>query len=304
MKQLTEDLSKKERMPKNVAEFLASNEYYYVPNYPCSFFDSSTLGTDDWNISKKDVNKVINLDYQLINTKNPQLQRFTVRIVDVVQSIDRFGVKAAICLNSPINAHPGNKRLIISRYLGKKFVPVIGLKDFFVDSSFEMLKIETMNDLYKIFGKEISIKIVSNKFLEVFYHGESHMRDKNGMDNFAKKAALIREQNSQCPDISNYLLQNGLEVVCGFNKTKKTKKIYKTFYSDKPTNKIYIEVLDNTILENKFNFWELFYHFDYENKVKVCKTKKLKLVNTLALKDNVIDDCSLYETLTRQKIYL
>lgn len=304
MKVLTEDLSNKERMPNNLNNYLAENEYYYVSNYPCSYFNNSNLGTDHWNISLKDVNKVINLDYTLISSKNAKLQRFVGNIVDVVQSVDRFGVKAAICLNQPTNAHPGNKRLIVSRYLGKSTVPVIGKREFFKDDTLQMSRLDTIDDLYDVFGTEISVVITPKNFLEVFYHGESLMRDANGMDNFAKKAYLVREQNKLCPSISDYLLKNGLEIVCGFDKVKKTKKIYKAFYSKTPVNKIYVEILDDTILENKFSYWDLFFHFDYENHVKICKTKKLKLVNNLSIKNNIVENCSLYDTLTRQKNYL
>lgn len=301
---LNEDLSGQDRIPKNLAKFLTNNSYYYVDNYPIRHFDLSTLGTDDWNISLKTVNKVINLDYKLITTKNVKLKRFVTNIVDVIQSVDRFGIKAAICLNSKTNAHPGNKRLIVARYLGKTSVPVIGHRDFFEDNFKQMYKIDKVNDLYQIFGEQISVRITTKNHLEVFYHGESQMRDVNGMDNFAKKAGLIRAQNKVCPDISDYLLQNGLEIVCRFDKITETNRLYKTFYSQKPTNKIYIEILDDTILCNKFNFWKLFFHFDYENRIKICKGKKLKLVNKLSLLDNVIDNCSLFTTLTRQKTYV
>jgi len=235
MTPLIEDLSGKDRIDRNISEFLASNEYCYVPNYPCKYFDTSDLGAKTWTSNLDDINKIINLDYQLVTTLDPKLQRFVVNIVDVIQSIDQWGIKAALCLYTPITAHPGNKRLIVSRYLGKSTVPVIGLKKFFVDSSLQMSKIKTINDLYQIFGKEISINIrrdYEDNCLEVFYHGESHMRDKNGMDNFAKKASLIRYQNKICPNISDYLLQNGLEIVSRFNKINKTgKNRYKTFYS-------------------------------------------------------------------------
>lgn len=301
---LDDDMSSLKRFPPNVEKYLVENRYCFVSKVNLEYFDKTP--TNIWGLEKKYTNLIRNLDYRIIkeNENNDtnlkeKVNRFLLTIPDLITSVQVDGIIAPLCMSSPGYVHPGNKRIMISRYLSLNYVPVVGRYKDFPKEVEKIQYIKTNEDIYELFGKKISIYFVNNK-LEIFYHS-SNYRDVNGHDNFTKKAKEKRESNCICSNNIEYLLTNGIEVVHpSFSNTCCYHDGYLIKFVSHPTNYMYINLLDKSLQQE--DFWELIFHFDYSTYKKICKSKKIELVNTTV--DNKISySVNIVETLRRRKVY-
>ena len=297
-----DELNGKPRFPKNLNDILQTKNLYYYPKYNlCDLGD--ILGADDEYLSNDVVrNHYINLSYELIAwTKTKKvIQNIVEGSNFLVTSIDRGGIKSPLCLHELKDntryIHPGNKRLIIARYLQLEYIPVVISSIEKVDNA---IKLNTLDDIKKIYGNDISI-CTPNDTVEIHWHGDTFMRNDCGGNHWMKKS---REENSSL-GILKYLIENGLEVVSPFIEKDITKSVNKkrfvTKFRKSSSQLLYVEVYNKDYL--MYDFWDLFYHMDPTVKVKSCKTEDIKLVNLMSNTDIELNECSLASSLTRKKI--
>jgi len=55
-------------------------------------------------------------------------------------------------------------------------------------------------------------------------------------------------------------------------------------------------------MNENLDFWELYFHIDPTVSSKLCKTKRIRIINDYAT-DNMLTDCNLYNTLIRKKYH-
>jgi hypothetical protein len=304
---LDNDASKRKRSPSNstIREYLAKNRYCFSPKISLDYFNNAP--NNMWGLEKHYVNLLRNLDYRIIkdNGNNDtelreKVKRFLLTIPLVITSVQIDGILSPLCMNSPGHIHPGNKRIMISRYLDIKYVPIFGRYNHFPKHTDELTEVKSDKDIVKLFGKKISIYFVNGN-LEIFYHS-SNYRDKYGHDDFTKKANEIRNLNNICSNNIEYLLTHGLEVVHpSFSNTHRENNGYITKFVNQPTNHMYINLLDINIQHD--DFWELIFHFDYSTYKKSCYSNKIEIINT-TVKDRQSYSVKIVETLGRKKVYI
>ena len=52
---------------------------------------------------------------------------------------------------------------------------------------------------------------------------------------------------------------------------------------------------------HNLDFWELFFHFDYKRRHKICHSKKIEIINNYNI-DSKVYNSTLYKTLIRSRI--
>jgi hypothetical protein len=234
------------------------------------------------------------LDYRLIDHRfdKPTIIGSLVENANfLVTSIDQTGIHAPLNLHNNENIHPGKKRLTVARYVGLKTVPVLLQSEEPQDSGKRLL---TIDDFFDVYGRDIGIYVNDYGRLEVTYL-ISHMRDPNGYDDWLTMS-YSREGHFS---MAEYALQNGLEIYNSYRGDTVVNGNFKTIYTTNPQNEIFVEVLDDSLLDEGLDFWQLFFHIDPTIRTKTCKTDRLRIVNKMAEKDD-LTNCSLYSTMTRK----
>lgn len=295
---LIEDLSGKTRIKeKQVNKVLNDYYFYYYPEYPLSSLDHISGASENYIPDATVRNYYINIDYRLIDYR--EYENTVIKsIVDdynfLITSFDSKGIQSPMNLFLGDNIHPGKKRLWGARYLQLDTIPIVLQHNYPVDGQH---RITTIDELFSIYGNNVSMNVTNEGRLEVSWHGETNRRDANGYDNWYTTSATRKGNFPIC----DYLLENGLEVVSKFVRHREmTNGSFKTIYTNTPTNDVYIEVYDQRLLNGEFDFWELYYHIDPEIGSKMCETNQLRIVNKRSTAE--LENCSLYKTLTRRKL--
>lgn len=238
----------------------------------------------------------VNLDYRLIDYieyEKTVISSMVEYSNFLVTSFDTKGIMSPLNLFMNENIHPGGKRLLCARYLGMKTMPIVSQTLTPEDG----IRLHGVDDIFRIYGNEISINVNADERLEISWHGETHRRDQNGYDDWYTTSAYRDNIFSVC----DYLLENGLEVVSNFGHYRETiNGKFRTIYTSQPKNDIYIEVFDQQLMSSELDFWELYFHIDPAIGLKICSTSQLRIVNRRA--SEILHDCSLYKTLTRKKL--
>ena len=55
-------------------------------------------------------------------------------------------------------------------------------------------------------------------------------------------------------------------------------------------------------MDENLDFWELYFHIDPMVASKLCKTKRIRIINDYAT-GNTLTECNLYNTLIRRKYH-
>ena len=291
------DKSSKPRIQQGVDEYLKNNPVYFIPDYPLEKLSHLKAGDIKYLEDPDILNCYNTLSYKMLN-----YIRYHKRIIRqmcesfnfVITSIDQEGILSPLNLNAEGNVHPGNKRLLAARYLNLDTVPILH------DTKKEVEgynRISSLEELYDLYGTEISVRIVdrpTTTAIEVSWHGHTKIRDENGNDDWVT-ASATRDGFKNLP---SYVLRNGLEIVNSrYNEITNIDGL-KTIFSNVNSNDIYIEVLDNSILDD-VNFWELYFHIDPLIYRKECISGKINIINNLTDNKTVLTNCGLYKTLTR-----
>lgn len=291
------DKSSKPRIQQGVDEYLKNNPVYFIPDYPLEKLSHLKAGDSNYLEDPAVLNCYNTLSYKMLNhITYPKtiVLRMCESFNFVITSIDQEGILSPLNLNAEGNVHPGNKRLLAARYLNLDTVPVLYDKKKTING---YDRISSLKELYDLYGTEISVRIVerpTTTALEVSWHGHTKVRDENGNDDWVT-ASAIRDGFKSLPLL---FLKNGLEIVN--SKLDKTRIIdgLTTIYSKTNNNDIYIEVLDDDILDD-VNFWELYFHIDPLVHRKECSSGKINIVNNLTDNNTVLTNCGLYKTLMR-----
>jgi hypothetical protein len=289
------DLSNKDLFEYDkIKEILAKDYFYYYPQY--SLYDLNHIPTAKPDYIKNDIVRpyFANLDYRLIDHRfeKPTIIGSLVENANfLVTSIDQTGIHAPLNLHNNENIHPGKKRLTVARYVGLETVPVL-LQSEKPQNSGKQL--QTIDDFFEIYGPDIGIYVNDYGRLEVTYLISS-MRDPNGYDDWLTMS-YSRDGHFSMAD---YMLENGLEIYNSYRGDTVINGNFKTIYTTNPQNKIYIEILDDSLLDEGLDFWQLFFHIDPTVKTKTCKTGRIRIVNSMSQKDN-LTNCSLYSTMIRK----
>jgi hypothetical protein len=295
---LTLDNSNKVRISPIATDILNKFYFYYIPEYSLERLNHIPGSSVDYLPDKKIRTRYNNLDYKLINHVDHK-KSVIRKIVDLsnflITSMDQTGIHAPLNLHTSSNIHPGKKRLICARYLGLETVPILEQSTRPKEG---LTRINSLEEIFEIYGTDISININGQKF-EVSWHGDTHMRDPNGYDDWYTASAtrstgevLYRE----------YLLSTGLEVLNSQKNATVTQKKFQTHYRTTRKNKITVEILDDSILSQVLDFWELYYHIDPAVYMKTCETGKLRIINDFASTNTILDNCKIYRSLTRKKL--
>lgn len=277
-----------------IKEVLAKDYFYYYPKYSLQDLDHIPAAKPDYIKNNIIRPYFANLDYRLIDYRNDPhttIGSLAENANFLVTSIDQTGILAPLNLHNNENIHPGKKRLIVARYIGLKTLPVLLQSEEPQNSG---KRLQTIDDLFEIYGPNIGIYVNDYGRLEVSSF-ISNMRDQNGYDDWVSMAHS-RDDNFSMAD---YMLENGLEVYNSYRGDTVVNGNFKTIYTTNPKNKIYIEILDDSLLDEGLDFWQLFFHIDPTVKTKTCKTDRIRIVNSMSQNDN-LTNCSLYSTMTRK----
>ena len=298
---LETDNSQSSRIPKRIDLFLKGNYFYYIPEYPLSNFNHIPGASKSYISNNTIRNYYCNLDYQMIKHQDYE-NRVIHSMVNLsnflITSIDQNGIKSPLNFFNKENIHPGNKRLICARYLGMSHIPVLWQS---VGPMLNLTRITKLTELYNIYGDDISIQIKKKEpqsTLEVAWHGETKCRDANGYDDWYTVSRLRTAIN-----ISEYLLKNGLEVINNTQTFEIKNDIFRTTFLKNASNKIYIKILDESILSEDTDFWQLYYHLDPTIYSKTCETGRIAIINEFANSNTQLYNCKLYKSLKRKKLY-
>lgn len=291
------DKSSKPRIQEGVDEYLKNNPVYFIPDYPLEKLSHQKAGDINYLEDPIVLNCYNTLSYKMLNHiayHKTIVLRMCESFNFVITSIDQEGILSPLNLNAEDNVHPGNKRLLAARYLNLNTVPVLYDKKKTING---YDRISSLEELYRLYGTEISVRIVNRPTttaLEVSWHGQTKVRDENGNDDWVTASAM-RDGFRSLP---SYFLKNGLEIVnSSLDETRMIDGLT-TIFSKTNNNDIYIEVLDDDILDY-VNFWELYFHIDPLIHRKECSSGKINIVNNLTDSNVVLTNCSLYKTLTR-----
>lgn len=289
------DLSNKDLFEYDkIKEILAKDYFYYYPQY--SLHDLNHIPTAKSDYIKNDIVRpyFANLDYRLIDHRfeKPTVIGSLVENANfLVTSIDQTGIHAPLNLHNNENIHPGKKRLTVARYVGLETVPVLLQSERPQNSG---KRLQTIDDFFDVYGPDIGIYVNDYWRLEVTYL-ISNMRDPNGYDDWL---AMSYSRDGYF-SMADYMLENGLEVYNSYRRDTVVNGNYKTVYTTNPRNEIYVEVFDDSLLDEGLDFWQLFFHIDPTVKTKTCKTGRIRIVNSMSQKDN-LTNCSLYSTMIRK----
>ena len=298
---LIQNKSEKPRIPKKINEFLRNHYLYYFPEYPLVNLGHIPGADTNYLPDNKIRNYYVNLDYKMI--EHMDYPKHVIKEMCnlsnfLITSIDQNGVSSPLNLFDSSNIHPGNKRLLCARYLNLNYVPIVWQSFIYIPG---LKRITTLEDIYDIYGTNISINLTTKSYgpvkLEISWHGETQRRDHNGYDDWYS-ASRSRTEFS----VLDYLLKNGLEIVNSTIEKEITNTQYPIKYTKTRTNEISIEILDDSLMDENLDFWELYFHIDPTVASKLCKTKRIKIINNYAT-DNILTDCNLYNTLIRKKYH-
>jgi hypothetical protein len=299
---LIEDkLSKKPRIPKKINKFLRNHYLYFFPEYPLANLSHIPGAAEDYLSDNKLRNYYVNLDYKMIEHRDHP-KRIVGEMCNLsnflITSMDQTGISSPLNFYDSNSIHPGNKRLLCARYLNLKYVPVVWQSFIYIPG---LTRITTLEDIYNIYGTNISINLAPKSYgpsrLEISWHGETHRRDHNGYDDWYTTSRLRTEFS-----ILDYLLTHGLEIVNSTIEKEITNTQYPIKYTKARKNKISIEILDNSLMDENLDFWELYFHIDPTVASKLCKTKRIRIINDYAT-GNTLTECNLYNTLIRRKYH-
>lgn len=303
LSKLVQNLSDAPRLPENIDQFLEDNYFYYFPKYPLTRLNHIPGAAENYLPDYNIRHLYINLDYKMIRHQgysNGVIHGMSKLSNFLITSMDQKGIVAPLNLYGDHNIHPGNKRLICARYLNLEYIPILWQTTLYIPG---LRRVSSLQDIYDIYGKNISIKLCPKENqkdrLEISWHGESKRRDPNGYDNWYETSKLRTDFN-----VPSYFLEHGLEIVNSTTNTKLFRKqSYPFNFTTTRKQKISIEILDDSLLDEDLDFWELFFHIDPMVYTKTCKTKKIKIINDYANNNITLTDCNLYNTLKRKKLY-
>jgi len=304
LKTLQDNLSEKPRWPDNAAlNYIFQNYNFFIyPEYKLEKLNNIPSVFADYMPSRRLRNLYSNLDYRMLSMYH-KLELWLQGTIDlcnfIITDIDQNGIFMPIQKFYEA-VHPGNKRLLIARYLNLDTVPILEqTKSTKPIKKTSYTQIKNQDEIISNFGNDISVQIRNKERLEISWHGLSSFRDDNGYDDWFRKS---ESRPSSC-NYREYLLEYGLEVI---NPVSKKVLVNNNFVTDmktkSPKNEVYIEVLDKDIMYQNFDFWELFFHIDPDIRIKECETKKIRIVNLTANSDKELFNCKLYNTLVRKKI--
>jgi len=298
LSKLTLDKSNKDRISPLVSDILNRFYFYYIPEYSLKRLNHIPGASPKYLPNKIIRNHFSNLDYKLINyvdCENSVIRKLVDLSNFLITSMDQTGIHSPLNLYTLSNIHPGNKRLICARYLGLKTVPILEQS---LHPKEGLTRINSLEEIFEIYGNDISININSQR-LEVSWHGDTHLRDTNGYDDWYTASAT---RSTEDVLYREHLLSTGLEVLNSQKNATVTQKKFKTHYRTARENKITIEILDDSILSKGLDFWELYYHIDPAVYIKTCETGKLRIINNFASTKTILDNCKIYRSLTRKKL--
>jgi hypothetical protein len=274
------DKSDKPRIDPRTEEVLNLYNFYYIKDW-----NLSSIPPQDWKTYISDqtiATHFKNLNYNLICFKN-----YKVNAVDgmvnqacwLVSNITKNGIKSPLNMFNG-NLHPGRKRLIVAYYLQLESIPIL-LQTTETLNYKRITKLSQLDKIYQYnYSTNVKINSVNKLVLECSWHGETNSRDPSGYDDWWRVSGETYNYENV---ILDYITQNGLEV----NIVERNLPFE-------------IVVHDKSLL-NK-DFWELYFHFDPMIYKKICKTKKIEIINRLTKSKIVMENCNLVKTLIRPKI--
>ena len=201
-------------------------------------------------------------------------------VYENISSIAHFGyfITTDISINgikSPLNLfknviHPGMKRYIISKYCGLTSIPILEqtlVKHKKIPDS--AVEIKSIDDIYQLYGDNISIQLKDDDRLEVSWHGiTENRRDRNGYD-----------------DWYGYAMSNFGSILGNFKQHS-----INTDLSD------FIVEVDESL--KNYDLRNLYFHFDPRYVIKECMTKKIRIINRNPTQNLETKNVNLYTGLT------
>ena len=291
------------RIPDDLDNRLVKGQYCYIKEFPVTELQNSPQQW--WDLDDTLSSMVRNCDYRLVDIarSHKKMNNWFLWKPETVFSIDQEGIHAPLGMVHKYGiVHPGNERIIIARYLQFDHVSLFTKKSLCKSDTVITQMITNLDDLISIFGPKISVYVTNygsedRDNLEVYYFKSGKM-DYNSKDD----VSLLGEQErstSECDDLMKYLLENGLEVVYNGEQKVRTQGIFTTKFVNNPSNSTYIVLHDNDL--HNLDFWELFFHFDYKRRHKICHSKKIEIINNYNI-DSKVYNSTLYKTLIRSRI--
>jgi len=302
---LDRDISDLPRLPNEAYECFKNYFFYYLPKYPTRNILKQALWDPNRVPEYAEPHRYLNLDYKMMKFYHtvPAIKSYAEQLWFLVSSIDQKGIQSPLCSENLKTFHPGGKRYAIAGYLDIPTMPVL-LQSTKKIQEYNSRQLHHLFEITNLYNNQCSMKVRKDTgALEVSWHGETSMRDNNGYDDWRKKAdnVLSNTNTNTNFNIPKFLLQNGLDVVNKFRVGTKIDGIFKTNYCRKSNSPIKIIIDDIKYID--LDLWELYFHIDPTVHLKVDKSSYIQIVNEIASKDIVYNNCRLLETLTRKKIF-
>jgi len=299
---LNEDLSGLPIISDEVYRAFEKDFFYYIPNYSTKNVLKHTIWDTEIIPLDFEPHLYYNIDYKMLKyyEKLDMVTKYVDLLWYLVTSMDQNSIISPLCSENLKTYHPGGKRATIAGYLDIRTIPVLAQFDNKM-KKYSKFQVKSVEDLLKLYNYRCSVKYRQDTgAVEVSWHGETNMRDKNGYDNWFEKAHRIR--NTYNLKISTFLVENGLDIENPFVSKTVYNGIFKTNYIKHSKSPLKIIVTDEKIIDK--DFWELFFHIDPSVYKKIDKDGIITIVNEDAMSNNIIlKNCRLMKTLNREKFF-
>lgn len=272
-----EDISNRPRIDPDTQRVLEEyNFYYYESNL--KDLPYQRCGDESYIPDETILHHYRNMNYHLISHMDyfkPIVGNIVRTGCWLVTDICRSGLQSPLSMFET-HVHPGKKRYIVANYIQVDKVPVLWQTK---QSHSSYQKVSSLSDLSDVYKNNFSTRVEhkgGERILECSWHGATNSRDDKGYDNWWK---ISNEQIG-----SNMLLEYVKRFGIPINDT---------------STPFHILVHDDTL---KFDWWQLYFHFDPTVYRKVCESGKIEIINTLADKKRVVENCPLLRTLKRPQL--
>lgn len=271
-----EDISNRPILDPLTEQVLNEYNFYYY-ECPLQEIPFQTCGSKEYIPDDTILFHYRNLNYHLLSYTNyfkPIIGNIVRTGCWLVTDMTKNGIQSPLSMYET-HVHPGKKRYMVANYLQVDKVPILWQTK---QSHPTHPKVSTIQDLSDIYKNNFStcVEQKDGEFkLECSWHGATNSRDAKGYDNWWK----ISNEAIGSNIILDYITRYGVHI-------------------NDASVPFYILADDDL----QFDWWQLYFHFDPTVYRKVCKTKKIEIINTFANNNDTVYDCNLMPTLKRKQL--